>query len=75
MMLKWTDKPPTEDGWYFFRLVSVATGEPRPDITVLHINARRIAEQEKRREQAISCGRLIALNREQWAGPIQEPED
>lgn len=73
--MKWTSEVPQEDGWYFVRLVSVATGEPWPDIIVEHINARRLAEQEKRREQALTSGRLIALNREQWAGPIPEPTE
>ena len=36
---------------------------------------REFLEREKRREQAVMCGNITVYRREQWAGPIPEPEE
>lgn len=64
--MKWTNEPPTQDGWYFVRTIWLETGKPDRDISVKHINARRLAEQVKRLEQGVMCGTITVFRREQW---------
>ena len=61
--LKWTDRKPTEPGWYWTQLDTFGPGSQFTQI--VHVDLLR-------------TGELTEINRPgkwRWAGPIREPEE
>ena len=61
MNLKWTDKLPMEPGWYFRR---VFWNDGSVTVEVFNVS-----------QEGIDAGWFVKDKREQWAGPIPEPDE
>lgn len=60
MMLKWTDKPPKEPGWYWYRSEWTSpSGEKYPFKVVRFYGKDNMDE--------------VIKSSDRWAGPIPEP--
>lgn len=65
--MKWTNEPPTEEGWYFLK-------------TMGKTSVRRVACDANGTMQVIfgpvrQAVRFMAQLGAQWAGPIEEPQE
>ena len=67
-MLKWTNEPPTKEGWYFIRTFMSKT------------SVRRVARDANGTLQVFlgpvrQAVRFMSQFGAQWAGPIEEPQE
>ena len=75
--MKWTDKPPTEPGWYWHKIYKgTFRGVPVYEHRCSYVYSRTITKKNGQKIIQITADGIdITQLKGRWAGPIPEPEE